>query len=84
MCKANRNLYSMEKRRFRGDKVEMLKTLKGLTEVCTDEIFGKVTWDRTRKKVQKPWHARSRLDVWANFIFSKVVRIGKCCWSNRI
>ena len=41
-------LYSLERRRLRGDMIEMFKILKGIDKISADELFNRVDSDRTR------------------------------------
>ena len=41
-------LYSLERRRFRGDMIEMFKIMKGRDKISADELFNRVDSDRTR------------------------------------
>ena len=41
-------LFSRERRRLRGDMIEMFKIMKGIDKISTDELFNRVDSDRTR------------------------------------
>ena len=41
-------LYSLERRRLRGDMMEMFKRMKGKDKISADELFNRVDSDRTR------------------------------------
>ena len=41
-------LYTLERRRLRGDMVEMFKIMKGKDKISEDELFNRVHSDRTR------------------------------------
>ena len=38
-------LYSLERRRFPGDTIEMFKIMKGTDKISTDELFNRVDSD---------------------------------------
>ncbi len=40
--------YSLERRRLRGDRIEMFKIMKGINKTTADELFNRVDSDRTR------------------------------------
>ena len=42
--------YSLERRRLRGDMMEMFKIMKGRDKISADELFNRVDSDRTRAK----------------------------------
>ena len=41
-------LYTLERRRLRGDMIEMFKIMKGIDKLSADELFNRVDSDRTR------------------------------------
>ena len=41
-------LYAIERRRLRGDMIEMFKIMKGIDKISADELFNRVDSDRTR------------------------------------
>ena len=41
-------LYTLERRRLRGDMIEMFKIMKGIDKISVDELFNIVDSDRTR------------------------------------
>ncbi len=41
-------LYTLERRRLRGDMIEMFKIMKGVDKISADELFNRVDSDRTR------------------------------------
>jgi len=41
-------LYSLERRCFRGDMIEMFKIMKGIDKISADELFSREDSDRTR------------------------------------
>ena len=41
-------LYSLERRRLRGDMIEMFKIMKCIDKISADELFNRVDSDRTR------------------------------------
>ena len=40
-------LYSRERRRLRGDMIEIFKIMKGIDKISADELFSRVDSDRT-------------------------------------
>ena len=42
------NLYSLERRRFRGDLIEVFKIVKGFNKLTAENYFSQVTENRTR------------------------------------
>ena len=41
-------LYTLERRRLRGDMIEMCKIMKGRDKISADELFNRLDSDRTR------------------------------------
>ena len=67
-------LYTRERRRLRGDMIEMFKIMKGIDKISGDELFNRVDSDRTRghslrvkkRRVKTVLKALSHLDVSAS------------------
>ena len=66
-------LFSLEKRRFRGDLIETFKIVKGLSGVKPDRLFEKAPAGKTRGHNEKLTKFRSRLVVRSNFFSNRVV-----------
>ena len=81
-------LYTLERRRLRGDMIEMFKIMKGRDKISTDELFNRVDSDRTRghslrvkkrrvKTVARQWTFTERVvNAW-NCLSGKVVAAEK-------
>ncbi|CAH8665158.1 unnamed protein product [Dicrocoelium dendriticum] len=66
-------LFSLERRRLRGDLIETLKIIKGLSGISSTHLFELAMSDRLRGHRLKLKHHRVRLDIRTKFFTNRVV-----------
>ena len=66
-------LYTLERRRLRGDMIEIFKIMKGAEKISADELFNRVDSDRTRGRCLRVKNVRVKTVAMQGIFTRRVV-----------